>query len=165
MFSSSVPFPPKPSRFVAWKSMRAAVCAIAASGLIVASASLAYARLHGEIIDVDFAGDLGPNSASSGSGPAGPGGLSRTAARSLTDDPPTYVPGDDIQLHVTLTDSPETVTVYSDPDGAVFYEGEVDSTDETITVPTALTTSAGNVTIYATTGEGHVGSTVVTAAP
>jgi len=75
--------------------------------------------------------------------------------------PKTYAPGDDIPVAVT-TEGPATVSVYSDPPGAVTGTGNVDGTTGTVYASTSSTTSDSTVTVYAATDGETVVSTDTT---
>lgn len=67
----------------------------------------------------------------------------------------SFVPGDSLPLSVTLDDSGSTnVHVYSEPAGAVTYDGPVSGPTDTILATTDPDTPLGSVMIYAIAEDG-----------
>jgi hypothetical protein len=65
--------------------------------------------------------------------------------------PPSYTPGTTINVQVQTTGAPSEVHIYSNPPGAVSYDGSISTASATIPVATDPNTS-GDVTIYFSTG-------------
>jgi hypothetical protein len=73
-------------------------------------------------------------------------------------------PGNTLPLDIQLQ-GPATVHVYSDPVGAVSYDGDIDGTEATVDATTSSTGSTGTVTVYVETDGETVVSTNVTQNP
>lgn len=69
------------------------------------------------------------------------------------------IAGQSLACRVETTGGPEDVTIYSDPLGAVSYQGRIQGSTATVSAQTATTVPNGPVTIYFTTD----GSTTVSA--
>jgi hypothetical protein len=74
------------------------------------------------------------------------------------------VPGQALPLNVTL-EGPSSITVYSDPPGAVQYTGNLDSSSGTINATTSSFVPNGPVTVYLETDGATVVATTTNGGP
>lgn len=76
--------------------------------------------------------------------------------------PSTFSSGESITCDVTLTGAPAAITIYSDPPGAVSYQGTVSSANSTVLAATDANTPEGPVTIFLKTDGTYTAQTSAT---
>jgi hypothetical protein len=74
----------------------------------------------------------------------------------------TFTPGQPLSCSVQLTSGPSQVTIYSQPLGAVSFNGSVSSSTATVSAATS-STATGTITLYVKTDGAQTCSTMTTA--